>query len=270
MERYVAKFVNSTHLGVIEQPNKKGLTCFYVDNGISLGGRLTKGGLPNFPNNYVGECGNYIMENVPNVAVNPAIKNVFTNGTLTVTSDPGRVSSLTVMSRKKGAADWSVFEADNNIAAIGNIEENTEYEFKVVSKYNHDADYTVLTGHNVNELLANNGGGHANPQNLGSSSLKNIAGIITVDKIDFTVSPNPADQFTNIEFKLGNGVTDATIRISDTGGNEMMSRLHQGLTGNVSITLDLSSIPTGFYFVSVTTSGLATNKTVTKKLIVTH
>jgi hypothetical protein len=71
---YVSKFVNATHLGVITQPSKRGMTCFYVDNGLHLGGRMAKGGLPNFPNNYVGECADTPVENTSDYSADPSIR----------------------------------------------------------------------------------------------------------------------------------------------------------------------------------------------------
>jgi len=61
---YIARFVTSNYLGVIMHPDLKGDDCIYVDDGIYLGGRQGKGGLPNFPNNMIGECLSYPVENI--------------------------------------------------------------------------------------------------------------------------------------------------------------------------------------------------------------
>ncbi|RZK29523.1 MAG: hypothetical protein EOO63_08875, partial [Hymenobacter sp.] len=44
---YVAREDNS-FLGVIAQPNASGTACSYVDDGLKLGGRRSKLGLPGF------------------------------------------------------------------------------------------------------------------------------------------------------------------------------------------------------------------------------
>ncbi|GIV34602.1 MAG: hypothetical protein KatS3mg031_2137 [Chitinophagales bacterium] len=61
---YVARFVSSSYLGVIMRPNIRGEGCGYVDDGIYLAGKMGKGGLPNFPNDILGECVSYPIENV--------------------------------------------------------------------------------------------------------------------------------------------------------------------------------------------------------------
>jgi hypothetical protein len=48
---YVAREDNR-HLGIIQNPNAAGMACQYVDDGIHLGGRRSKLGLPNFVQSY--------------------------------------------------------------------------------------------------------------------------------------------------------------------------------------------------------------------------
>jgi gliding motility-associated-like protein len=55
---YIARN-NKTYVGVIQNPNLLGINCGYIDNAISLNGKLCYAGLPNFIKNYSGSfCGN--------------------------------------------------------------------------------------------------------------------------------------------------------------------------------------------------------------------
>jgi gliding motility-associated-like protein len=55
---YIARN-NKTYIGVIQNPNLLGISCGFIDNAISLNGKLCFAGLPNFIKNYSGSfCGN--------------------------------------------------------------------------------------------------------------------------------------------------------------------------------------------------------------------
>src|SRR5690606_8273544 len=60
---YVARFTTSPYLGVIMDPDYEGTQSNYVDNGIYLAGKNCKGGLPSFPNSWLGACTSYPEEN---------------------------------------------------------------------------------------------------------------------------------------------------------------------------------------------------------------
>lgn len=273
---YVAKFVTATHLGVIEQPNVSGSACTYVDNGFYLGGRMTRGGLPNFPNNYVGECASYSIDRLPGTALHPDLKSVTINGAVTVLPLPGKAASLTVMSRKKGDREWQLHPPQNHMAIITDIEENTEYEFKIVSSPD-DVNYQPLPEHNIYQLLD-----QIRPDDNGRESMvltsRHEAGNLLQggprnsslrnNSFDFSLSPNPASQYVHIELMLSEMPSDITISLLHADGTEVKTQAHSGLRGAVSITLPLDEVPAGLYLIRAIVTNQINTVSGLKKLIV--
>jgi len=262
---YVSKYSNATHLGVINQPSKKGVTCFYADNALDLGGRLAKGGLPNFPNNYVGECADSPVENTVGTAANPSIRYLTGSG-VTIGWAPGGSGNFTVLFRKKGDTEWTNMEAAKNQATIGGLIENNEYELKIVSNEVRDENYEMVTGHLVSDLIS-----AENEIDAPHIVIDKGTSVSPITKQGFSISPNPAGQETSLSFFVGRTVVNASVQVTDLNGNEMFSETFTGVTGNANLSLDLSTLTAGTYFVTVSTSGRNGVKALgTKKLFVTQ
>ena len=84
-------------------------------------------------------------------------------------------------------------------------------------------------------------------------------GVNTIAATDFSVSPNPANNFVVVKWN-GNAFADSKIEVFDINGKTVSTTVK---SGNDGATIDLSSVNSGVYFVKIT----AGNQTAVKKII---
>lgn len=155
---YVARFVGSTHLGVIHEPSLKGTRSQYVDNGISLNGKMAKGGLPNFPNTYTGNCASTLpvrnFDNLQNAnKIKVKLEGLIANGA-TIRWDGREDAFYSVQFRQKGNNEWNAVEVEGNSFFLENVNLNNEYEVMVNPKdENIVSQFIRLSDHLIADLL---------------------------------------------------------------------------------------------------------------------
>lgn len=264
---YIARFLSSNALSVIADPNRRGSRCTFVDRGINLGGRIAKGGLPNFPNNYVGQCATSFPTSgsvITSAPLNIRVQSIIANGA-TIVWNPAPTTSLStaVLYREKGAKEWNVEETYDNSIFIGDLKANSDYEVMVISKENLDNDYITITEHLVDEIMpANNSVGEVTEK-------KNIATISLRSKADFTVAPNPASNVVNLDLRNINSEVKTYVRITDVSGAEVYSEVLNA--ENVNHSINTGSLKDGMYFISILSDTNDGKKVLeTKKLLVAH
>ena len=114
-------------------------------------------------------------------------------------------------------------------------------------------DYIYLAYHTEGMLIL---------EHLGQGVEENI--IVKKDKFDFLITPNPAKKFTVISYQLPDKLTTnnsqlstASLTIHDIAGRPIMNISNLSLqSGTHSISLDLSDVPSGIYFLRLDINGL--------------
>lgn len=262
---YIARFVSSNTLSVIAYPDRRGSRCAFVDRGINLGGKIAKGGLPNFPNNYVGKCaaslptsGKVITSSAP---LNIRVQSIVGNGA-TIVWNPTPVTSLgyTVLYREKGAKEWTAENTYDNSIFISDLKTNSDYEVAVIEKEEADVDYITVTDHLVNDLI---------PVSNTAAEKKNFATVSLRSKADFTVAPNPASTLVTLDLKNINSEVKTYVRITDVSGAEVYSEVLNA--ENVNHSINTGNLKDGIYFISILSDTNDGKKVLeTKKLLVAH
>lgn len=259
---YVARFVSSTSLGVILEPNRKGNRAGYVDNGINLAGKIGKGGLPNFPNNYVGECAASPVENTSNYgSLQVQLQTLLANG-LTIGWNPNQPGIFQVLYREAGSNEWNSFETKENTALLENLKEETDYEVMVMPKEELSTDYVAMTNH-----LAADIDGDAGTEIISTSQV-----FRTVSRDRIALSPNPAASNLRVDMPVGRGITtNFYIKVSDLSGNQLYAESVLGVSNSLVQDIDVSNLADGMYVLSVSIEGRnGSLKTTSKRFIVAH
>lgn len=82
---------------------------------------------------------------------------------------------------------------------------------------------------------------------------------IHIDTQEIQVFPNPAQQYTTVALK---DINADDVRLYSSTGKNLTSAIHFSSSSNHQLTLDLSTIPSGLYYLSI--------KNTNKKLVVQH
>ena len=99
-----------------------------------------------------------------------------------------------------------------------------------------------------NQLMDYN---HSNDNGCVSFSITNFVGVNEINGGDgITVSPNPAATQLTIESKTK--LNDATIKITDVLGNSIFEKVKET---NSTYTIDVNNLPSGLYFVTISSQG---------------
>jgi len=78
--------------------------------------------------------------------------------------------------------------------------------------------------------------------------VKNINTNFAID-----ISPNPASNYIQIAMNLQQDATSGSVRILHSNGQELLSKMYNGIIGYHQVSLDVRSLPAGIYFVAVQT-----------------
>ena len=265
---YIARFVSSSTLGVIADPNRRGTRSVFVDNGISLGGKIGKGGLPNFPNTAVGTCAATATPRdivLSSSGINVKVQSIIGNGATIVWNPSPSIGAITttVMYREKGTKTWTVEETNENIAFLENLNTNSDYEVVVLPKEDVDNDYIVITEHLVDDVLP------AANVSYEATDKKNITTISFRNKSDFSIAPNPANNNVTLDLRNINSEEKSYVRITDVSGVEVYSEILN--TETASHNISTSNLKGGMYFISILSDTNDGKRVLeTKKLLVAH
>ncbi|MEX2589922.1 MAG: T9SS type A sorting domain-containing protein [Chitinophagales bacterium] len=245
---YVTRMMSSSYLSVINDPNRQGTDSDFQDLGLHLGTQQANVGLPNFPNDIVGECRNTINEgdtpvfngnryvtitdtalNSINLAWNPNVNNH---------------NNFNVMYRKQGTAQWNQKQVYGNAAKIDGLSPATKYQIRVVAdaeipqsknyKKLNDFDLSDLIGYNTSE-------NETYPETFAS----------TLSDFEIAVFPNPASQNTSLAISSSNLDELYQVDIFSVEGKRVYSRNNTINNNYEQINLDLSHLPAGIYQISV-------------------
>jgi hypothetical protein len=85
-------------------------------------------------------------------------------------------------------------------------------------------------------------------------TIKTVTGINTINNVPASVLyPNPANRILNLTFNTQGKALNAEIKIADITGKELI-KLNSELKGNKTLPIDISSLSTGIYFISIETN----------------
>lgn len=210
-DKIYAAVRNSQYLAVISRPNIKGTDCNFVENGMHLGGKLSKYGLPNFPGNTLGECLSYPEENVSRYDFALQWKNITSHSATVYFNDyPGAVE-YRVEYRKSGDEEWRVLTSQENIHEFNGLSENTEYEARMNKIIFENGEYEFLHNHNFSDVIAD--------QNAG----KNASKIKTLNASFLHLYPIPAAESVSVELNLEQNA-QAELFITDLSGKTIFKQ----------------------------------------------
>lgn len=252
---YISRLISGSYLAVINEPNKSGSNCDFQDLGLFLGGRQNNAGLPNFPNDFVGDCASREINN------NPLGANI--NGVNAVVNSSGihsvnlslieNSSNLinTVFYRAVGSNNWLSTEVSNSEITLENLEPETEYQIRVFSEnmQPNGGNYKELDGHDLEDVV-NNG---LEPDISGEELFAR-----TQSAFDISVFPNPTRERTSIAIRNTSGVkANYNITVYSAEGKQIVNRM-EPVDGNYrKIELDLNELPGGIYQVIVNSNKIS-------------
>ncbi len=228
---------NSQYMGVITRPNIRGVHCNFIKDDIYLNGKYGSFGLPNYPNNVLGECGSYPIENVTKYEPQFLVKNLSPRQIVLELNPSPEATEYRISRRETGSAEWENFETTSNIIFNDNLNENTEYEFRVNAVVYPDHIYELIYDHNFEDVIK------------GDNSIKTFKAR-TSNGIDFDVYPNPAKEKATVEMYLKKN-SSVEILITDLGGKVILHNNFEGKSGWQQFDLPLNDINSGIYQLSL-------------------
>ncbi len=236
---------NSQYLGVITRPNIKGVNCNFVEQGVFLGGKISKWGLPNYANDVLGECVPYPVENVSRYDFEMVSQRANNNGIVLRWDNSDGAESYRIGYRKSGEKDWNYITAIENSASLSGLDENSEYEFKLHSITYQDGVYEPIYNHNYDDVV------------YGKSGSDVTLRASTSDNFSFDVFPNPVREKAVVRLNLENNSTVETT-ISDLNGKVIFLQKWNEITG--ALELPVSNLPNGIYHLTVKAENMSGNR----------
>ena len=256
---YVARFTTSQYLGVINDPNYKGTAANYVDDGIYLNGKTCKGGLPNFPNSYIGGCTSYPDIDDSNTPVISAQAMNINAHAFNVSWNNTGNSAYRVMTRQLGTVEWNEQLVYNTDLELTDLTPETRYEVRIVPTdgLTMTEIYEPVYDHFIDDVIAMKGSEDA-------TYISEKLVVETPSVLDFSMYPNPAVNSTRVNVNTGDKASDLTIRIMDIKGTVVSQQVYTYVQGVQQYDLPVSELSNGIYQVMMTSN----NNTVAKKLVV--
>lgn len=255
---YVARFTTSQYLGVIMDPDYDGTQCNYVDNGLYLGGKNSKGGLPTFPNSWLGGCTSYPEENTSdhiNHIINLRVSHLQATAT-ELRWDAPAYGQFVVMSRPMGETEWSLAEVNAHSTTLEGLNPDTEYEVRVVPVTVNSFNYEMMADHFTDVVIANALGEKVN----GDNSIQ----IHTPGMLEFDVFPNPTQNYAKLSVNVGDELSNVNMRVIDINGRVIEERNFNSVEGIQQFDLNFSGYSNGIYNINVTSNNISS----VKKLVV--
>lgn len=256
---YVARFTTSQYLGVIMDPNYEGIAANYIDDGIYLNGKTSKGGLPNFPNSYVGGCTGYPDQDESNTTVLNAQATFVHANNATLTWNHTGNYAYRVITREVGNTEWVDQTVHATDMELADLSPETRYEVRVIPMDDQTLsdNYEPIYNHFIDEVIATKG----------SEDATNISEKLTFETpsvLDFSMYPNPTANSARVTVNTGDEATDLTIRIMDIKGTVVSQQVYTYVQGVQQYDLPVNDLSNGIYQVMMTSN----NKSVAKKLVV--
>lgn len=244
---------NGNYLATINKPDYPAATCDFVDQSIYLGGKLSKFGLPNYPNDFVGECSPFPADDEVRNQFWANISAVRMNAN-NVSVKWGNISQNAIYNiqyRPAGDIDWSETVSSTNEVNIDNLNANSNYEIRLTSASYGNAIYQPLTGHNIEDVIEN---GDAIPFELPTTEFK------TLDRFSVGIYPNPVRGKGVVEIDLGDEADNITIQISDMSGKTIYAEVYEQLSGKSKVEIPFNGLSNGMYQLSIQSDDQTDNK----------
>ncbi|TVR81364.1 MAG: T9SS C-terminal target domain-containing protein [Chitinophagaceae bacterium] len=243
---YIAKFLSSPNLAVINNPNELGTDAGFVENGIHLAGKVSRGGLPNFANDVLGECLPYKVENTENnhgqPTTNPLISlSQQSYNKLKVNLDNLQdVNEVVLHYRKSQEDSWEVFTGTGNSVYLEGLEAGTEYEIVLSSYSSNSYQYQRLFEHST--------------KNETDYMIKGS----TLDRFSFNLYPNPAANELTILFDTDKSAAVLNVSIYDLSGKKVYHNIIENKNNLIDReSLSLDDIRNGVYFVKIESESIS-------------
>ncbi|GIV33129.1 MAG: hypothetical protein KatS3mg031_0664 [Chitinophagales bacterium] len=231
---------NSQYLGTITRPNIKGTNCNFVEQGVYLGGKISKYGLPNFANDVLGECVSYPVENVSSYDVQFASRKPNPREIILYWDTRTGASAYRIGYRKAGNEVWNYVTVSAAQAVLSDLEPGAEYEVKMDAILYPNAMFEPVFNHIYENVVHGNKSPEYNTRITASSDF------------GFEVFPNPMSGKGHIS--LGS-VTDQPVEaiLSDLNGKTVIyKKWENGVSGTLE--LPVNNLSNGVYQLSLRTS----------------
>lgn len=236
-EKIYAAVRNSQYLAVISRPNIKGVDCNFVENGLHLGGKLSKYGLPNYPSNVTGECLSYPVENVSKYDFFMQWKNISANTATIHFNDYPGATEYRIDYRKTGDEEWTTIVTSSNAHEIKGLTEDTEYETRMNRILFENGEYEFLHNHSFTEITS---------REEQQVSLK----VKTSGTSTLNLYPIPAKETVSVEFSLEQNAP-AELCITDLNGKTIYRQQVGSAGGFQKLELPVTDFPNGSYYLSI-------------------
>ncbi len=242
---YIARR-NTPYLASIENPDLRGTACTFVNNGVALLSN-SRFGLPNFPNDILGECSSYPEENVSNYnySLHPRYINI---NSVTLTWNPfGGGTLYKIGATNLSTGVYTQYEATENILEISNLDADTEYEFQLEEIVYENAVYQPIDGHTFNF-------------DGESSNVLATTKARTLTEFNYNVYPNPAKGKTTVEINTGEKPSRVELVLFDSNGKVAYQNNYENVVGYKNFEISLQGLPTGIYNLTITSDNTKGNK----------
>lgn len=253
---YVARTVSSTYLAVINDPNRQGSSADFQDLGFYLGGSQANAGLPNFPNDVVGECRGYNVNEGDPYTFNGnryiVLNNIGSNF-INFSWNPGYSNNYTVMYRTSNSNSWNSVQINGTSTTLNNLEANSTYEIKVVenSVTPQSDSYESLDGFELTDLL-----------DYEIESKVEYPEIVASTLNDFNISvfPNPTSNKTSIAVRSTKTDNVYQVEIYTNEGKRVYNSQSEVNREFGQIDIDLNELPNGIYQINVISDQVSKSK----------
>jgi len=118
-------FPENMYLGVINNPNVKGVGCNFNNFGFYLGGKRTYWGLPNNPDDELGALAGSGCDTITNLTPELCCRDLH----LKIFPNPAN-ETITIKFNHKNVADYTVFDTHGRIVQQGKINDNSSISVK--------------------------------------------------------------------------------------------------------------------------------------------
>ncbi len=245
-DKIYAAMRNSQYLAVITRPNIKGVNCNFVEQGVYLGGKISKYGLPNYSNDILGECIAYPKENVSNYDIQFQYRQSMDED-FVAWNTFSEANEYHISIRRPGDEYWQTITSSSNSMSFSAYDENSTYDVRMESIQFENAQYTFIYEHQFDKVTS---GLNENSEHFQ---------ITTSTRLKLNLFPNPVRDRVFIEFDLKNQLSPVSVNISDMSGKLVYHQKWDALSGSQKIDLKFN-LPEGIYNLTLIRDSASENK----------
>lgn len=157
-------------------------------------------------------------------------------------------SGTTIGAQTKGQQNWTMSYTFNGSYRLSN---------NASDPINHATEHSIEDFNNIGVIAWIQDAG-TKEVFQSASNMQSIGILENLQALDFSVYPNPANDFVNIRFNENN--TDISIELINALGQTVYSEAIEDTYMGESVELNISSLKTGIYIVKVATEGKLTSQ----------